>query len=57
MFVSLLTGPSSHSHPRPHQEAGDNLINFECLLTFYYIASRFSISGNFKQVETIVISF
>ena len=34
MFVSLLTGPSSHYHPRLHQAAGDNLINSECLFNF-----------------------
>ena len=57
MIVSLLTGPSSHSHPRLHQAADDKFINSECLLTFYYIVSRFSISGNFKHVETFCNQF
>ena len=55
MIVSLLTGPSSHSHPRLHQAAGDKFINSECLLTFKFLDFQFrAISNTWKL---FVISF
>ena len=55
MIVSLLTGPSSHSHPRLHQAADDKFINSECLLTFKFLDFQFrAISNTWKL---FVISF